>query len=249
MAFQIIIPARYASTRLPGKPLLDINGKCLLQHVYESACRSTASAVTIATDDERIEAAARAFGATVCMTAAHHSSGTERLAEVAEQLQLSNDGVIVNLQGDEIGMPVALLDQVAALLETSATPDIATLCEPIEDPGEYRSPHVVKVVMDQQGRALYFSRSPIPWHDPDKPLPAILGYRHIGLYAYRVGFLRHYMTMPASQLEQSERLEQLRALDQAAEIRVGITQESPGMGIDTEADLQRARQLIGKDSE
>lgn len=246
MAFQIIIPARYASTRLPGKPLLDINGKCLLQHVYESACRSKAATVIIATDDERIEAAARAFGATVCMTGDRHGSGTERLAEVIEKLQLSDADIIVNLQGDEFGMPAALLDQVAALLQDAAGADIATLCEAMEDPSEYDNPNVVKVVTDGNGRAMYFSRSSIPWHDPDKPPPAVLGYRHIGLYAYRAGFLRRYVQMPASCLELRERLEQLRALEQGAEIRVAVAREKPGLGIDTADDLQRARALFSE---
>ncbi len=247
MAFTIIIPARYASTRLSGKPLLDINGKCLLQHVYESACNSQASAIIVATDDPRIQAAADAFGAEVCMTSADHASGTERLAEVVEQKQLADDSIIVNLQGDEFGMPVTLLDQVAGLLASSTGADIATLCEAIDSVEDFSNPNIVKVVCDQYGRALYFSRSPIPWHDPDKPIPVAMGYRHLGLYAYRAGFLRRYVNMPDSQLEAAERLEQLRALEQGADIRVAVATARPGLGIDTPADLQRARALVSEE--
>lgn len=248
MAFTIIIPARYASTRLPGKPLLDINGKCLLQHVYESACTSTATRIAVATDDNRIRDAAIAFGAHVCMTSQDHASGTERLAEAANQLELQDDDIVVNLQGDEFGMPVTLIDQVAGLLEASTTAAIATLCEPINNVGEFVKPNVVKVVRDQTGRALYFSRAPIPWHDAEKTAPGILGYRHIGLYAYRAGFLRRYVQMPVSYLEVSERLEQLRALDQGAEILVDIANARPGLGIDTPDDLERARELVNRES-
>lgn len=243
MAYQIIIPARYASTRLPGKPLLDINGKCLLQHVYDRACDSRAESVLIATDDARIQAAAESFGARVYMTADTHNSGTERLADVVEQMQLAADSIIVNLQGDEFGMPTELLDQVAALLESSTTADIATLCEPIDNSTDYHNPNIVKVIRDQQGRALYFSRSPIPWHDPAEPLPEVPAYRHLGLYAYRVGFLSRYVRMPVSATEQVERLEQLRALDHGADIRVAVAAARPGLGIDTPADLDRARRL------
>ncbi len=175
MAYQIIIPARYASTRLPGKPLLDINGRCLLQHVHEVALASGAESVTIATDDERIRATAADFGARVCMTRADHASGSERLAEVVEQLQLPDDAIIVNLQGDEFGMPTVLLDQVAELLAATSDAAIATLCEPIDNDADYHNPHIVKVVMDRRGRALYFSRAPIPWSDGN----AIGAMRHI----------------------------------------------------------------------
>lgn len=247
MAFTIIIPARYASTRLHGKPLLDINGKCLLQHVYESACASAAISIIIATDDPRIEEAATAFGARVCMTSNDHASGTERLAEVVEQMQLTDDSIIVNLQGDEFDMPVALLDQVAELLESSPSAGIATLCEPIQSAAEFIKSNVVKVVRSQTGRALYFSRAPIPWHDADRTAPGILGYRHIGLYAYRAGFLRRYRQMPVSYLEVSERLEQLRALDQDIEIVVEIAKAKPGLGIDTPDDLERARQMVRRE--
>lgn len=239
MAYQIIIPARYASTRLPGKPLLDINGRSLLQHVHEAATASAAESVIIATDDERIHAAATGFGARVCMTRADHVSGSERLAEVVEQLQLPDDAIIVNLQGDEFGMPTALLDQVAELLATTADAAIATLCEPIDNDADYHNPNIVKVVMDGRGRALYFSRAPIPWSDG----AAVRAMRHIGLYAYRSGFLRRYVQMPASPLERIERLEQLRALETGAAIQLAVATHKPGLGIDTEADLDKARRL------
>ncbi len=242
MTYCIIIPSRYASIRLPGKPLLDINGRCLLQHVYDSAIASSASSVVIATDDDRIRLAAEDFGATVCMTRVDHRSGSERLAEVVEQLRISDDTTIVNLQGDEFGMPALLLDQVAGLLESAPTAAIATLCEPIQSGEDYHNPNIVKVVSDRHGRALYFSRSPIPWHDTE---PAV-AYRHIGLYAYRSGFLRRYVQMPVSPLEKAECLEQLRALDAGVEIQVGIATEKPGLGIDTQVDLDRARLLAGK---
>lgn len=235
--YSIIIPARYASTRLPGKPLLDINGRCLLEHVYAAAIASNAESVIIATDDDRIYAAAEGFGARVCMTRSDHASGSERLAEAVEHLQFADDRIIVNLQGDEFGMPAALLDQVAELLEDHAEAEMATLCEPIEQTTEYHDPNCVKVVFDHHGRALYFSRAPIPWSN-EPPGPA---YRHIGLYAYRCAFLRRYVRLPVSVLEQNERLEQLRALDQGAVIQVAAAIEKPGLGIDTEADLARAR--------
>jgi len=245
MSYTIIIPARYASTRLPGKPLLDINGRCLLQHVYESARRSSAENIIVATDDPRIGTAATGFGARVCLTAVYHASGTERLAEVAERFRMPDDRIIVNLQGDEFGMPAALLDQVAGQIESSESVVMATLCEPLDSLVEYNNPNVVKVIVDRDGRALYFSRSPIPWHDPAQlQSEENIGHRHIGLYAYRVGFLRRYVRMPASPLEQCERLEQLRALDQGVDVRVAVAVEKPGIGIDTPEDLERARKMV-----
>lgn len=240
MSYRIIIPARYGSTRLPGKPLLDIGGKPLLQHVFESACASTAESVIIATDDMRIESAAEAFGARVCMTAVTHQSGSERLAEVVDRLQEPDDSIIVNLQGDEFGMPVKLLDQVATLLANAPAAAMATLCEPIRHVVDWRNPNVVKVVCDQNGRALYFSRAPIPWQE--RPTANnVRALRHIGLYAYRAGYLRDYVRLSPSRLELCERLEQLRALYHGADIRVAMASEAPGLGIDTPADLEKAR--------
>lgn len=242
MSYKVIIPARHASTRLPGKPLLDIGGKPLLQHVYESACQSSATGVVIATDDEGVFSAAQGFGAVVCMTSANHESGTERLAEVVAMHHDPDEAVIVNLQGDEYGMPPALLDQVAGLLLESDDAAMATLCEPLTDAADFNNPHVVKVVYDQAGNALYFSRAPIPWCDSAGG--ETVAYRHLGLYAYRAGFLKHYVSLPVSKLERLERLEQLRALDHGYRIRISIACDKPGVGIDTPEDLEVARKSV-----
>lgn len=248
MEFCVVIPARYASTRLPGKPLREIAGKPMIRHVYERALESGADEVIIATDDERIRSAAEGFGARVCMTAVHHPSGTDRLAEVARLRDYSGDRIIVNLQGDEPSMPPALIRQVAGNLYANPQASVATLCERIHAAGELFDPHLVKVVMDSQGYALYFSRAAIPW-DRDAfaattgELPARSEhYRHIGLYAYRAGFLREYVKWPPCGLEQTESLEQLRVLWQGHKIHVAEAVEPPGTGVDTEADLARVRQ-------
>ena len=207
MGFRVLIPARYASTRLPGKPLLDIGGKPMLQRVYEQAVASGAASVVIATDDPRIEEAARGFGAEVCMTSPEHSSGSERLAEAVSLLEYGDDEIVVNLQGDEPLMPPELLQQVADNLATHGDASVATLCTRIHTAAELFDPHAVKVVMDRAGYALYFSRAVIPW-DRDafavttEELPAAAEhFRHLGLYAYRVGFLKRYVRLPACSLE------------------------------------------------
>lgn len=250
MGFHVIIPARYASTRLPGKPLLDIGGKPMLQHVYERAQQSGAASVTVATDDARIEEAVLAFGGTVCMTSAHHQSGTERLAEAATQLALKAGDIVVNLQGDEPLMPPRLLSQVAHILEGDHGADMSTLCTRIHTAAELFDPHVVKVVMDRQGNALYFSRAVIPW-DRDafavttEELPEqAVHFRHLGLYAYRVGFLEEYVTKSACELERMESLEQLRVLWHGGRIHVAEAEEVPGPGVDTAEDLNRVRALL-----
>jgi len=250
LSFHVIIPARYASTRLPAKPLLDIGGKPMLQHVYERAQRSGAASVTVATDDARIEAAVMAFGGAVCLTSAHHQSGTERLAEAATQLGLKGDDIVVNLQGDEPLMPPKLLRQVAQILEGDHGADMSTLCTRIHTAAELFDPHVVKVVMDRQGNALYFSRAVIPW-DRDafavttEELPEkAIHYRHLGLYAYRVGFLEEYVTKSACDLERMESLEQLRVLWHGGRIHVAEAEEMPGPGVDTAEDLERVRALL-----
>lgn len=253
MEFSVVIPARYASTRLPGKPLLDIAGKPMIRHVYERALQSGADEVIIATDDERIRRAAESFGARVCMTAAHHPSGTDRLAEVARVRDYGGDQIIVNLQGDEPLMPPALIRQVAGNLHANPQASVATLCERIHAAGELFDPHLVKVVMDSQGYALYFSRAAIPW-DRDAfavttgttgELPARSEhYRHIGLYAYRAGFLQEYVKWPPCVLEQTESLEQLRVMWHGYKIHVAEAVEPPGAGVDTEADLLRMRQRL-----
>ena len=251
MSYCIIIPARYESTRLPGKPLRLIAGKPLLQHVYAQAQKSQANRVIIATDDARIEEFARSINADVCMTATHHRSGTERIAEVIEQCELDDDEIIVNLQGDEPMMPPACLDQVAGLLnEQDADAPMATLCEQIHSAADIFDPNTVKAIMDQHGYAMYFSRAPIPWHrnsfnDATSEMPdGQAYYRHIGLYAYRAGFIRHYLEAEVCPLERTESLEQLRVLYMGHKIRIAPAIESTGPGVDTEADLNRVEALL-----
>lgn len=250
MGFHVIIPARYASTRLPAKPLQDIGGKPMLQHVCERAAQSGAASVTVATDDGRIEEAVRAFGGAVCMTATHHQSGTERLAEAVTMLGLREDDIVVNLQGDEPLMPPNLLSQVADILEGDLEADMSTLCTRIHTSAELFDPHVVKVVMDSSGNALYFSRAVIPW-DRDafavttEELPEkAVHFRHLGLYAYRVGFIKEYVTRSPCELERMESLEQLRVLWHGGRIQVAEAIEVPGPGVDTAEDLERVRALL-----
>lgn len=244
-AFKIVIPARYASTRLPGKPLLEIAGKPMLQHVYESALSSGADDVIIATDDERIETLARGFNATVCMTSVDHSSGTERLAEVAETLQWDDAVIVVNVQGDEPLMPAALISQVAEDLANNETAAVATLAYPVETPEEADNQNVVKVVRDRYGYAMYFSRALIPC---DRDGDGVGSLRHIGLYAYRSGFLKHYRQLEPSPLENIERLEQLRVLWHGLKIHVGIATEMPGPGVDTMEDLKYVEKLLSENT-
>lgn len=250
MGFHVIIPARYASTRLPGKPLLDIAGRPMIQHVYQRALASGAASVTLATDDERIARVARDFGAAVCMTRADHPSGSERLAEACEQLGLDDNAVVVNLQGDEPLMPDTLLSQVASLLESNEGADMATLCTRIHTAAELFDPHVVKVITDAQGHALYFSRAVIPWDrdafavTTEELPPQAVHYRHLGLYAYRVGFLRRYVGLAACELERMESLEQLRVLWHGGRILVAEANSQPGPGVDTAGDLERVRAIL-----
>jgi len=243
--FHIIIPARYASTRLPGKPLLEINNKSLIQHVYESACQCAAENIYIATDDSRIKDKAESFGAEVIMTATDHISGTDRLAEVASILQLNDEEIIVNLQGDEIGVPAELVHQVANNLNDHPDHRIATICERIDNEKDINDPNVVKVVFDQNNTALYFSRATIPYtmkgqeqgHEQRQSY-----FKHIGLYAYRVAYLKKFSATSVCDLERCESLEQLRALYTGEKIYLEEACTSAGIGIDTEEDLFRARQ-------
>ncbi|MFM1885152.1 MAG: hypothetical protein RL026_309 [Pseudomonadota bacterium] len=249
--FRIVIPARHASSRLPGKPLLQVGGKPLLQWVHERALTAGADEVLVATDDVRIEAAARSFGAKVVMTAVSHESGTDRIAEVAARAGWGDDVLVVNLQGDEPLMPPRLLQQVASLLAADAGADIATLAAPVADLAAFLDPNVVKVVCDRQGRALYFSRAPIPWNRDAAPQGLAsqsrhdLGRRHIGLYAYRVGALRRLAALPPSPLERLEKLEQLRALENGLCIVVADAVELPGADVNTPEDLARVAALLG----
>ncbi len=252
MPFSVIIPARYASSRLPGKPLLDIAGKPMIRHVWERALESEAERVVIATDDKRIESVARDFGAEVCMTAEDHPSGTDRLQEVVTRLGLYADDIVVNVQGDEPMIPPRIINQVAHNLASEPLASIATLSERITDTESLLNPNVVKVVADDRGRALFFSRAPIPWprdlfSDDERPeqLPAEIGFqRHIGIYAYRVKLLKDFVRWPPCQLEQTECLEQLRAMWNGALIHVAEADEKPQAGVDTEQDLQRVRALM-----
>lgn len=251
--FTVIIPARYASSRLPGKPLLDIAGKPMLQHVYEQAAKSGAAQVIVATDDERIEAAAQEFGAQVCMTSTDHPSGTDRLEEVARKFGFADEDIIVNVQGDEPLIPPDNIEQVAQLLASSHEAGMATLSEPIASVDELFDPNAVKVVADNDGYALYFSRAPIPWsrdsfsdlQDKPETLPELANYqRHIGIYAYRVKFLHQYVQWPTAPIEVTESLEQLRALWNGVRIKVAPALEAPPPGVDTEEDLARVRKVL-----
>lgn len=252
VTFKVVIPARYASSRLPGKPLRELAGRPMLQHVYERAVESGADEVVIATDDTRIEAAARGFPATVCMTSDRHTSGTERIAEVVATRGWEPDTIIVNLQGDEPLMPPALVKQVALDLAAHDDASITTLACPLETTANEADPHVVKVVLDRSGYALYFSRAPVPWHrDPPETGTGMDGIspmlHHVGLYAYRAKFLQRFSDLEPSPLEVFEKLEQLRALWHGFRIHVGITTEVPAPGVDTAEDLARVAQLLSEE--
>ncbi len=240
MRTAIVIPARYASNRLPAKPLLRETGKYLVQHVYERACESSAAEIIVATDDERIAAAVRSFGGRVAMTRADHASGTDRVAEVAETLEAD---VIVNLQGDEPLIEPASLDLLPGLLTRDPAADVATLAVPIASLEQWRDPNCVKVVRDAQGAALYFSRSPIPYvRDGVPDWGSGLFLQHLGLYAYRRRFLLELAKQPPAPLEMSEKLEQLRVLALGRRIQVGIVAHA-SRGVDTPADYARFVQL------
>jgi 3-deoxy-manno-octulosonate cytidylyltransferase (CMP-KDO synthetase) len=254
--FHVVIPARYASTRLPGKPLLDIAGMPMIQRVVERSAASGADEILVATDDARIAAAVhdprRPAASIAVMTDPGLPSGTDRVAAVAAARGWSDDTVVVNVQGDEPFLPEVLIDQAAALLERDAAAGIATLATPVESLEEFMDPNVVKVVVAADGAALYFSRAPIPWTRDGAP--AGLGsqrefggaLRHVGLYAYRLGALRRITGLPPSALEQREKLEQLRALEHGVRIVVGLCLERPAPGVDTGADLERARRRAGR---
>lgn len=245
--FRVVIPARYASSRFPGKPLVELAGRPMLHWVHDNARRSGASEVLVATDDVRIAEAARGFGAAVVMTAATHASGTDRIAEAATRAGWESGDIVVNLQGDEPLLLPRLLRQVAELLARHERADLATLAVPVTSVEEYLDPNAVKVVADAEGRALYFSRAPIPW-TRDGADGGLAGQRefgdalrHVGMYAYRVGALRRITALPPSRYERREKLEQLRALEAGLRIVVAECSEPPGAGVDTPADLERAR--------
>lgn len=247
--YHIVIPARYASERLPGKALLDLAGRPMLQHVWLRARESGADSVTIATDDERIARVAEAFGAQVVLTAANHQSGSDRVAECTRKLDWPDDRLVVNLQGDEPLMPPACLDQVAELLNQSPDCEVASLYWPITDADEVRNPNAVKVVTDARNRAMYFSRAPIPFSRSHASIEEALAAgaewkRHLGLYAYRTAALQRYTACKPTPLEKSERLEQLRMMEQGAGIAMAKACRFIPAGVDTEKDLQRVRAFI-----
>lgn len=250
MTFSVVIPARYASSRLPAKPLADLAGKPMVVRVLERCQQSDASRVLVATDDERIASAVESAGGEALMTRADHPSGTDRLQEVAAALALADDEIIVNVQGDEPLIPPAVINQVARNLADHQQCGIATLCEPLIDVDDLFNPNVVKVVSNQLQEAMYFSRAPMPWHRDDfsqetKRLNGDHWRRHIGIYAYRVDFLHQYIGWPVSALETVESLEQLRALHQGVRIHVADACEQVPGGVDTTEDLQRMQALLG----
>ena len=264
MKFTVVIPARYASSRLPAKPLADIAGKTMIQRVYEQALKSDASDVIVATDDVRIEAAVKAFGGKVCMTSDQHESGTDRLQEVVQKLGLENDAIVVNVQGDEPLIPPAVINQVAANMAAAEAASMSTLSEPITSSEDFLNPNVVKVVSDKNGYALYFSRASMPWprdsfsaakdialagaEGSTRSLAALPGseqfQRHIGIYAYRVSLLNEFVGWDMAPIEALESLEQLRVMWNGHRIHVApAVEEVPG-GVDTPEDLARLRKLL-----
>jgi len=249
-SFIAIIPARAASTRLPDKPLLDIGGKPMVVRTAQQAAQSGASRVVIATDDARIQDVAQRHGLQALMTSARHPTGTDRLAEVVTQLGLPDAAIVVNVQGDEPLIDPALIRAVAQTLERDADAAIATCAAPLKDADSLFNPNVVKLVCDQRARALYFSRAPIPWARDaladgiQRLAPGLPALRHIGLYAYRAGFLRKFPLLPVGALERIESLEQLRALEHGFAIAVHVADAHPAAGVDTPEDLARARRLF-----
>ncbi len=249
--FTVVIPARMASTRLPDKPLADIGGLPMVVRVAQRALQSEASQVVVAADDERIVAACTTHGVQALLTRQDHLSGSDRLAEACQLLGLPDDAVVVNVQGDEPLIPPALINEVARVLSERPDASMSTAAHAIGSVEEFTNPNVVKVVMDARQMALYFSRAPIPWWREGqsdsgfKALPSPAPLRHIGIYAYRAGFLALFPTLPPAPIETMESLEQLRALWHGHRIAVHVTPEAPGPGVDTPQDLARVRSLIG----
>lgn len=260
MHFRVVIPARYASSRLPGKPLADIGGRPMVLRVLERALQAGADEVVVATDDARVKQAVEAAGYPALMTSPDHQSGTERLVEVVETLGWEDDTLVVNVQGDEPLIDPELVREAARQLVLHDDAVMATLAHPIHDHVDFINPNVVKVISDEAGYAVYFSRAPIPWPrdafasaDPVRPgatqavMPhELAALRHIGLYAYRAGFLRTYASLAVSPLERHEMLEQLRVIWHGYRISLGIAPAAPAPGVDTPADLERVRQLFAQ---
>ncbi len=255
MSFSVVIPARYASSRLPGKPLRELAGKPMIQHVVENAERAGAREVIVATDDDRVRDVVAGFGGVCMMTSVDHASGTDRLAEVAERCSWSTEHVVVNLQGDEPMVGPELVRQVATTLSAHRTAGISTLATPIQNAADVFDPNIVKVVLARSGLACYFSRAPIPYQRDTfsrgdathvARLPEGTPFlRHLGLYAYRVETLLEVSRAPAAAIEQAESLEQLRALELGIGIVVDVIARAPGHGVDTEADLARVQRELG----
>lgn len=250
MKFTVIIPARFASTRLPGKMLADIHGKPLIQHTYEKAVASGATRIIIATDSLQIKAICDGFDAEVCMTSEAHTTGTDRIAEAARIFGLASDEIIVNLQGDEPVMPAEFLHNLAEALSKCDDAEMATICVPIQSVEEIFNPNAVKVVLNEKGRAIYFSRAPIPWHrNSFNSQPAAVPsdttyYRHLGVYVFRNQFLQQYVQLQPAPIEKIELLEQLRALYYGANIHVVVIDQTPPAGVDTQEDLERVREYL-----
>ena len=244
MTFKVVIPARYASTRLPGKPLLDIAGKPMVIRVAEQAAKSGANEIVIATDFEKISLVAAQYDIKAVMTRIDHASGTDRIAEVADKLNWADDVIVVNVQGDEPLIEPTLIQEVAQHLANSTQAVMATACHAIHEESTLLNPNIVKVVIDANGNALYFSRAPIPYPRDDIYKTTIQAYRHIGIYAYRVGFLKKYAQLSATELEKIESLEQLRVLHHGYKIGVTITKNAPASGVDTQQDLDYVRSLF-----
>ena len=246
MTFRIVIPARYASARLPGKPLLDIGGKPMIIRVAEQAAKTSAAEIVIATDFAKIIEVAAQHKFKAVMTRLDHASGTDRIAEVAQKRGWADDDIVVNVQGDEPLIDPNLIEEVALLLAAKPQAVMATACHAIDDEASLLNPNVVKVVMDGAGYALYFSRAPIPYPRDEVYKNHIQAFRHIGIYAYRVGFLKQYVNLTVSNLEKIESLEQLRVLHHGYKIAVAVTQNAPATGVDTQADLEAVRALFDK---
>ena len=244
----LVIPARYASTRLPGKPLRLIAGKTMIQHVFERAQEAAFEVgfddIIIATDDKRIKEISESFGANVCMTSSKHETGSDRLAEVVNTHNWPDDTIVVNLQGDEPLTPISILKQVAYNLGNNTEASIATLATPLITEKEYSDVNVVKVVTDKKGMALYFSRASIPFQRDDAHPVKDFALRHIGVYAYRAIYLKRFAKMEVCAIEKLEKLEQLRAMWHGAKIHVEVAVELPGHGVDTEADLEAIQEIL-----
>ena len=244
MSFHVIIPARYGSSRFPGKPLADIAGQPMVVRVCERARQSGAASVHVATDDERIAAAVQAAGHKFVMTRAEHPSGTDRLAEAASALGFTDDKIVVNVQGDEPLIAPSLIAQMASLLDQLKEASVSSACHAIHDAQSLASPNVVKVVLDAQGYALYFSRARIPYPRDEGEKGAATWYRHAGIYGYRVGFLKRYAALAPSPLEKTEALEQLRVLWHGYRIAVAVSETEIPPGVDTPQDLEAVRRML-----